>query len=181
MSSTHGQSESYAAATGPVTARGAGVHRRLRPLLRLPIWLYRAHLGWLLGDRALMLTHRGRKSGLPRQTVLEVVRHDKATGACVIVSGWGEKADWCRNIQQDPRVWVHLGGRRFPARAVRLTEDEATREMAEYARRHPLAYRQLGNLLIGHLTGTEADYRAMAAGMPMFALRPAGSPAQQPA
>jgi deazaflavin-dependent oxidoreductase (nitroreductase family) len=181
MSSTHGQSQSPAVATGPVTARGASLHRPLRPLLRLPIWLYRAHLGWLLGDRFLMLTHRGRKSGLPRQTVLEVVRHDKATGTYIIVSGWGEKADWCRNIQQDPRVRVQVGGRRFPARAARLTADEATREIADYARRHPLAYRQLAKLLIGQLTGTEADYRTMAAGMPMFALRPAGLPAQHPA
>lgn len=179
MSSTHGPSESYAAAGGPVTARGAGLHRPLRPLLRLPIWLYRAHLGWLLGDRFLLLIHRGRKSGLTRRTVLEVVRHDKAAGTYIIVSGWGEKADWCRNIQQDPRVRVVVGGHRFPAWAVRLTLDEGEREIADYARRHPLAYRQLAGLLIDHLTGTEQDYRAMATSMPMFALRPAGPHAQQ--
>ena len=40
---------------------------------RLPIGLYRLRLGWLLGDR-LLLTHIGRKSGLPRQAVIEVVR-----------------------------------------------------------------------------------------------------------
>jgi hypothetical protein len=52
----------------------------LRLALRLPIWLYRWRLGWLLGDRFLLLTHTGRKSGLPRQVVLEVVHHDEATG-----------------------------------------------------------------------------------------------------
>jgi len=181
MSSTNGHPESYAVSTGPVTARGAGLRRPLRPLLRLPIWLYRAHLGWLLGDRFLLLIHRGRKSGLPRQTVLEVVRHDKAAGTYIIVSGWGEKADWCRNIQQDARVRVRVGRRRFPATAVRLSVDEAAREVADYARRHPVAYRQLAGLLIGQLTGTEADHRAMAHNMPMFALRPAGLTAQHPA
>jgi len=180
MSSTQGQSESYAVSTGPVTARGAGLRRPLRLLLRLPIWIYRAHLGWLLGDRFLLLIHRGRKSGLPRQTVLEVVHHDKASGTYMIISGWGEQADWCRNIQHDPRVRVRVGRRRFPATAVRLSVDEAAREVAGYARRHPLTYRQLAGLLIGQLTGTEADYQAMARSMPMFALRPAGTRNEHP-
>jgi hypothetical protein len=41
---------------------------------RLPIHLYRLDLGWLLGHRVLLLSHRGRKSGLIRATPLEVVR-----------------------------------------------------------------------------------------------------------
>jgi hypothetical protein len=47
----------------------------LRLMLRLPIWLYRLRLGWLLGNRFLLLTHVGRKTGLPHQTVVEVVSH----------------------------------------------------------------------------------------------------------
>ncbi len=37
--------------------------RLLQTLLRCPILLYHAHLGWLLGDRFLRLTQRGRTSG----------------------------------------------------------------------------------------------------------------------
>jgi deazaflavin-dependent oxidoreductase (nitroreductase family) len=181
MSRTQGQPETYPQVAGQTIARGAGLRLPLRPLLRLPIWLYRAHLGWVLGDRFLLLIHRGRKSGLARRTVLEVVRHDKASGTYIIVSGWGEKADWCRNIQHDPRVRVRVGRRGFPATAVRLSVDEAAREVADYARRHPLAYRQLAGLLIGQLAGTEEDYRAIARNMPMFALRPAGLDTQHPA
>lgn len=33
------------------------VRGRLRTLMLLPIWLYRLRLGWLLGERGLMLTH----------------------------------------------------------------------------------------------------------------------------
>ncbi len=51
----------------------------LRLAFRLPIYLYRLNLGWLLGHRGLLLIHRGRKSGLLRETVLEVVRYDPAT------------------------------------------------------------------------------------------------------
>src|SRR5262245_8298015 len=60
----------------------------LRLLLRFPIWLYRVHLGWLLNDRFLLLTHRGRSSGLTRQTVVEVVQHDAANSVYFIASGW---------------------------------------------------------------------------------------------
>jgi len=38
----------------------------VRLAFRAPIWLYRAHLGWLLGYRFVLLTHTGRKSVLPR-------------------------------------------------------------------------------------------------------------------
>jgi len=52
-------------------------HRKLRSkptgasrlAFRLPIYLYRLNLGWLLGHRFLMLVHRGRRSGLLRETV----------------------------------------------------------------------------------------------------------------
>jgi deazaflavin-dependent oxidoreductase (nitroreductase family) len=145
----------------------------LRWLLRLPIWLYRLRLGWLLGDRFLMLTHIGRKSGLPRQSVLEVVGHDQATGTYIIASGWGEQADWLRNIQKNPHVLVDARGRRFEATAERISQESATNAAREYARRHPSAFRALASRMIGQpLTGTDADYRALAHAVPFVVLRP---------
>ena len=94
--------------------------RFLRMVLRLPLWLYRLRLGFLLGRRFLLLTHTGRKSGLARQAVLEVVRHDRATGTYVVASGWGEGSDWFRNIQKTPNVVVTVGLEQFAAKAVRL-------------------------------------------------------------
>src|SRR5437899_3609544 len=79
----------------------------LRLCLRLPIWLYRLRCGWVLNSRFLLLTHSGRRSGLPRQTVLEVVHYDRATETYVIASGWGEKPDW---RSEDTRLnSSHLG------------------------------------------------------------------------
>src|SRR5574340_196725 len=92
----------------------------LRWALRLPVPLYHAGLGWLLGHRFLMLTHTGRKSGRKYETVIEVVKHDRQTGTHYAVSGWGERADWFRNIQQDPNVVIHVGGGRQAALAVRV-------------------------------------------------------------
>ena len=55
-------------------------------LFRVPIWLYRLHLGWLFGHRLLLLTHRGRTSGRIHQTLLEVAHYDPRSAECVVVS-----------------------------------------------------------------------------------------------
>ena len=60
-----------------------------RIAFRAPMYLYRLGLGWLFGDRLLLLNHIGRVSGKPRQTILEVVTHDRADGSLVVASGWG--------------------------------------------------------------------------------------------
>jgi deazaflavin-dependent oxidoreductase (nitroreductase family) len=147
----------------------------LRGLARLaaraPRWLYRLGLGRLLGGRFLMLTHIGRKSGLPRQVVLEVVRHDTAADTYLIASGWGERADWLRNIEQNPHVLVHTGARRVEATASRLPIEAAADEFCEYARRHPLAARNLSKLMTGvALDRTTVSCRRLAERVPLVAL-----------
>ena len=144
-----------------------------RLAFRAPIWLFRAHLDRLLGDRFLLLIHRGRKSGLPRRTVLEVVRRDKSTGTYVVAAAWGEKADWYRNIQQTPEVIVRSGGRRIAARAERLSQAEAEVALADYAHRHPIAFRELAHFMVG-LPGEDATPapKRVAASIPLVALRP---------
>ena len=107
--------------------------KALRFGLRLPIWFYRAHLGWLLGDRFLMLTHTGRSSGLERQTVIEVVQHDKATDTYYVVSGWGEKADWYQNIRKNPTVTIHTGGTQISSKAEFIPVDKAVEILNSYA------------------------------------------------
>ena len=84
-----------------------------RLAFRLPIYLYRLDLGRLLGHRFLLLVHRGRESGLLRETVLEVLLHDPATKESVVLSAWGEKADWYRNLEAAPALEVRTGGRRY--------------------------------------------------------------------
>lgn len=61
--------------------------KALRFALRLPLYLNRHDLGWMLGHRFLLLVHRGRKTGRARQTVLEVVLYDPDTQESVVMSG----------------------------------------------------------------------------------------------
>ncbi|GAB4463561.1 MAG: nitroreductase family deazaflavin-dependent oxidoreductase [Anaerolineales bacterium] len=145
----------------------------LRLFLRMPIALYRVRLGWLLGGRFLMLTHTGRKSGQPRQTVLEVVYHDSETGAYFVAAAWRGKADWFKNVQANPAVQVTAGTRTFPAAAAVMQADEAARIFLAYARRYPLAFRELSRMMLGEtLQPNMEDCLRMTQSVPLVALTP---------
>ncbi|NYH76962.1 deazaflavin-dependent oxidoreductase (nitroreductase family) [Actinopolyspora biskrensis] len=118
-----------------------------RKLLRTPIHLYRRNLGWLLGSRFVYLVHRGRSSGLPRETVLEVVRHRPVSGEVVVISGWGTRSHWYRNITASPALEIRIGRRRYhrPRQRV-LGESETAELLAGYVREHPWAARLLTRL-----------------------------------
>ncbi len=146
-----------------------------RLLFRIPIWFYRLHLGWLFGDRFLLLTHTGRKSGLPRQTMLEVIHHDRASDTYNVFAGWGEKADWVRNVEKTPQVTIDVGHRRLRACAERLSPEEAECKILDYARCYPVAIRVLPRMMGYRLDGTEEDFRAFSRLGVVVAFRPLSS------
>ena len=113
---------------------------RVRPLMRAPILIYRAGCGALFGSRMLMLEHIGRTSGIRRNVVLEVIDRP-APDRFLVASGFGDKAQWFRNIRADPRVRVYHRGRPPRAATARvLTPQEASRSLADYAERHPRSW-----------------------------------------
>jgi deazaflavin-dependent oxidoreductase (nitroreductase family) len=145
----------------------------LRLGLGLPTWLFRLHLGRLLGERFLLLEHTGRKTGKTRRNVLEVVSHDDASDTFYVVSGWGSSADWYRNIHRRPIVSVRVGGRRFSARAQDVPISRAVDIMDAYTGRHPLAFKELTHFFLGEELepGRDAS-RHVVEKMPMIAFQP---------
>jgi deazaflavin-dependent oxidoreductase (nitroreductase family) len=118
-----------------------------RRLMRVPIWLYRAKLGFLFGTRMLMLEHIGRKTGARRYVVLEVVGHPSPE-MYVIASGFGDRAQWFRNLIANPHVRVCVAGRGpRAATARRLSGAEADTALADYIQRHPRAWAKFKNVL----------------------------------
>jgi deazaflavin-dependent oxidoreductase (nitroreductase family) len=117
-----------------------------RWLARAPIALYRHGFGRLFGHRMAMLEHRGRKSGAARYAVLEVIHH--GPHEVVLVSGYGQRSQWFRNVQADPavRVWT-AGLRAVPARAEILSSGDSLEQLNEYRTRHRRAATTLGRLL----------------------------------
>ncbi len=133
-----------------------------RSLYRMPILLYRAGLGWLLGDRFLLLTHTGRVSGLPRQAVLEVIKHDRTKNSYYVVSAFGDKSDWLRNIRRSPEVDITVRRHRIRAVAQPIEAARAEEVILDYARRYPIAARLLLRLVGYIVDGSEDGYRMLA-------------------
>ncbi len=130
----------------------------LRLLARLPVHLNRKGLGRVLGRRVLVLTHTGRRSGLPRQVALEVVDLDQQAGHFLVASGYGMRAQWFRNIEATPQVTVDHAGHRYPAVARPLSPDASGWAMVEYAGRHPRLARRLMRICGVEVDGSPEEY-----------------------
>ncbi len=145
-------------------------------LFRAPVYLYRWRLGWLLGHRLLLLTHIGRRSGLRRQTVLEVVEYRKAGPEVVVANGFGPDSDWLRNIEARPGEEVSVGSQHFVASHRFLGEDEAMRVIESYEHRNrfiaAIVRRGFSWLLGWQYRGGEDDRRRLVTQIPLIAFRP---------
>ena len=146
-------------------------HGLARIGFRLPILLYRVGLGWILGHRFLLLTHRGRKSGRLRQTVLEVVRYDAAHREYTVVAGFGSNTDWYRNLLAHPAIEIRCAGQRFHPEQRFLSPSEGADMLAWYEPRHPRAMRILVTLLRYPYDGTPESRLALAKALPMISFR----------
>jgi deazaflavin-dependent oxidoreductase (nitroreductase family) len=146
----------------------------LKRLLRAPVLLYDADLGWLLGRRFLCLTHVGRRSGRRYRTVLEVVGSDSKSGEVIVVAGLGRAAEWYRNVTANPdRVEVQIARERFRATHRVLAEQEAVDALGAYERRNrlaaPVIHRVLGWLVGWPYDGSESARRRLAGELPLVA------------
>ena len=152
---------------GALGAVGARILRSRR-LMRAPIWLYRAGLGFVFGSRLLLLEHIGRTSGARRYVVLEVV--DRSTpDVYVVASGFGTRSQWFRNVRANPQVRVAVGRHRLtPATARQLPPVEASTSLQAYAARHPRSWAKFRDVLANTLGGPVDED---AANLPMIAFQ----------
>ncbi len=104
------------------------------------IIVYRFHLGWLMGHRFLLVTHRGRKTGKVRQTGVMVLRYDHRSREAFVVAG-SAKADWYRNIHASPAIEVALGRERYRPEQRFLEVEEIAELLAWSRQRHPVKAR----------------------------------------
>lgn len=120
---------------------------RSRRLMRAPIGLYRARLGFMFGSRILLLEHVGRKSRRTRRVVLEVLDHSDPD-AYIVASGFGTRAQWYKNLQADPRAKVSVGTRvSRPAIARTLSASEADAALRRYIGQHRRAWETMKPVL----------------------------------
>ncbi|MFF4957352.1 nitroreductase family deazaflavin-dependent oxidoreductase [Streptomyces sp. NPDC001222] len=92
-----------------------------------------------------LLETTGRVSGLPRRTPLGGRRIGDSFW---LVSEHGEKSQYIRNIQADPRVRVRIGGRWYPGTAHPLPDDDARARLRTLPRLNSTAVQALGTQLL---------------------------------
>lgn len=148
----------------------------MRWLLRSPVAIYRLRLGALLGNRFLLLTHRGRRSGRCYQTVLEVVQFDARSGEAVVMSGFGKRSNWFQNLSAGGAVAVDLKRHHFIPEVRFLDSAEASHILANYERRNrliaPVIKHVLGSLAGFDYDGTNTSRRRLVETLPLVGLRP---------
>jgi deazaflavin-dependent oxidoreductase (nitroreductase family) len=142
----------------------------------MPVRLYQARLGRLLGQRFLLLEHVGRKSGQLRRVVVEVVaRDDPHRPSWTVASGFGPDAAWYRNLRVTPRVTIQVGARRHDVVARFLPPEEGGELMARYAARHPRVARRLSAFMGFEVSdGSAEEFRRVGTSIPFVRFEPAG-------
>lgn len=96
-----------------------------RLLLKSTPLFYLGPIADLLKSRCvLVITTRGRKSGLPRKTAISFMQLGERL---IVFSGWGRSSNWYRNVLANPEVEVQVGRRRMRATA-RLVSDPEERK-----------------------------------------------------
>ena len=110
----------------------------------------------------LTLTTTGRRSGLPRRTPLNYAILD---GQVYLLSGFGRRADWYRNLTADGRVSLALPGRVVEGTAAPVVDPaEAERAAVAVARNCGFALVFEG---LNPLTASDDRLRVQLAGRPV--------------
>lgn len=92
-----------------------------------------------------LLETTGRKSGQPRRTP---IGGRLAGNEFWLVSEFGDRSQYVRNIEANPRVRVRVRGRWHSGTATQLPDDDARARLAELPRMNSAAVRAMGDNLL---------------------------------
>jgi deazaflavin-dependent oxidoreductase (nitroreductase family) len=147
----------------------------LIPIFKLPLFLYRLRLGWLLGKRFMQITHIGRHSHKVRKTILAVLRFDEKTKEIYAVSAW-KGSDWYHNIQASPALQVETGFVRYVPVQRTLSAEEITITFMEYCKQHPIFSRMVCRIPGWKWDATYDEFLGLARTLHGVAFTPKPSP-----
>ena len=101
----------------PFAARLHFIPRTIRPLQNSIVRVFRRYFeqapSWVL------LTTIGRKTGLAREVLLPC---ERSADMLIVISTYGWRSDWIRNLRRNPQVHVSCAGWVLPAQA-EIVED----------------------------------------------------------
>ncbi len=145
--------------------------RLMIPFMKLPLIGYRLGLGRMLGQRFMLLTHAGRKSGKTYRTVLAVLHFDERSRELWAVSPWNA-SNWYRNIQAAPALEVESAGVRYAPLQRSLSPEEIAAAFVEFRGRYPIFSRMVARIPGWKIDSTEAELLELARTLRGVAFQP---------
>ncbi|MCE1253626.1 MAG: nitroreductase family deazaflavin-dependent oxidoreductase [Anaerolineae bacterium] len=123
-----------------------------------------------MSQRVLILTTRGRKSGLLRQTPLQ---YEFVECCYIVAAGYGKHSDWYLNACANPQVEIRIGKKRFSAVAEAVETPERIADFfALRLKRHPFIVGLIMRLDGLPLFYSRDDLLDFASGKAMLVIRP---------
>lgn len=134
----------------------------LRLGFRIPVYFYRLGIGWLFGERLVMIEHLGRKTGSLHQAVVEVIECDPQTGGITVVAGYGEQTQWYQNLKAHPETTIQIGRHKMTVVAEFVAPEDGEDIMSRYVNRHRKLTAELFVMVGYSWDGTEQGARQVA-------------------
>ena len=146
----------------------------LKFFFKVPLFMHKLGFGgWerFIGAQWMLLTTIGRKSGKPRQTLVDVMDYDKAKDTYYIEAAYGSHADWFKNIHAKPLFEAQVGRRKFCAQADILTQGDTGEMLVQFFRRKP-AYTRSVMAMVGMKFKDEEELRSLGKNLTLLAVKP---------
>jgi deazaflavin-dependent oxidoreductase (nitroreductase family) len=143
--------------------------RVLGRMMRKPILLRMWQL--LPTPPAIVLVHRGRKSGKLYETPLSILVEYPEQEELVVSPMWGKDSDWYWNVTAGGLVEIRVRGETRRVESHELGEAERRAAGEAFRNAHPIYGRMILRML-ARLNGFEGDpYEAAVQNLPMLGLR----------
>jgi deazaflavin-dependent oxidoreductase (nitroreductase family) len=149
----------------------------LKIFYKVPIYLHKLGLVWWMekisGAQWMLITAIGRKTGKPRQVMVDVLNYDPNQDTYYIEAAYGGRADWVRNIRVNPVFQAQVGKRKFAARAIELPPDQNGDLLVAMYRRAP-SYTKAVCAMVGIKVNSEEDIKEVGDKLMLLAVKPEG-------
>ena len=145
------------------TARVAGRAMRMPGML----WMWQV----LPTPPAIVLVHRGRKSGRLYKTPLSILAEDPERGEIFVSPMWSRDSDWYRNVTAGGLVEIQVRGEKRRVEWRELDEAEGRTRAEAFRDAHPIYSRMIARMLVrlNRLEGEPVE--AVVRNLPMLGLR----------
>ncbi len=148
--------------------------RLLKFFFKMPLFMHKIGFGgWerIIGAQWMLITTIGRKTGKRRETMVDVMKYDKANDTYFIEAAYGARADWYKNIQSNPVFEAQVGRRKFTARAGALSTEGASELLVQFYRQKP-AYTRSVMAMAGMKFNGENELRELGKNLTLLAVKP---------